>query len=84
MSTLELELYDAIKDKLGDKESKMLLELMETKVEKEVSKSTRDIATKADLAAMAAIIESKLVKWMFLFWAGTVALSGILKAVGVL
>ncbi len=39
---------------------------------------------KAELKEDIANLKSELIKWMFIFWAGTVVLSGILKAVGVL
>ena len=40
MSTAELELYEAIKPKLGEKEAQMLLRFMETKIGGEVEKGT--------------------------------------------
>lgn len=52
----------------------------ESKVDKEVEKSTTSLATKEDLAN----VKSDIVKWMFIFWAGTVALTGILKSAGLL
>ncbi len=50
MSTSELELYDVIKEKLGERESKMLLEFVGTKVSKEVSITSKVLATKEDIA----------------------------------
>ncbi len=103
--------------KLGERESKMLLEFVGTKVSKEVSITSKVLATKEDIANLKtddianlktdisnvkaelkedifnvkaelkediANLKSELIKWMFIFWAGTVVLSGILKAVGVL
>ncbi len=42
----ELKVYDAIKPKLGEEEAKMLLELIETKVD---SEATRELVTTAAL-----------------------------------
>tara|TARA_Y100001980_G_C14556866_1_gene351748 strand:+ start:13634 stop:13924 length:291 start_codon:yes stop_codon:yes gene_type:complete len=80
MSTLELELYDAIKKKLGEKESKLLLQTIESKISKDLDRSKDTLATKSDLANL----KADIIKWMFIFWAGTVALSGILKATGII
>ncbi len=85
MSTLELEFYDVIKKKLGEKESKMLLELMEQKVDKEFTKQSTGLATQTDLANL----KTDIIKWMFIFWIGTVgtimaSLIGIFKLAGVL
>ena len=81
MSTLELELYDAIKKKLGEKESKLLLQTIDSKISKDLDRSKDTLATtKSDLANL----KADIIKWMFIFWAGTVALSGILKATGII
>ncbi len=53
----ELKVYDAIKPKLGEEEAKMLLELIETKVD---SEATRELVTKAHLTAELNQTESKM------------------------
>ncbi len=53
----ELKVYDAIKPKLGEDEAKMLLELIETKVDTE---ATRELVTKAHLTAALNQTESKM------------------------
>ena len=59
------------------------------KIEKNIMKSMESLATKTDLESLAtktdlANVKTDIVKWMFIFWAGTVAISGILKGIGVL
>ncbi len=53
----ELKVYDAIKPKLGEEEAKMLLELIETKVD---SEATRELVTKAHLTAELSQVESRM------------------------
>ena len=87
MSALELELYDLIKSKLGERESRMLLEVIETKVSKEFVNAKDSLATKEDIANLKesiANVKAEIIKWMFLFWVGTIALSGLLKVIGVI
>jgi len=78
MSTT-LELYEKLKPKLGDEEARSLLEFIETTV-------TQKAATKEDLALLEqrlkleiAELKSDLIKWMFGFWIGNIAvLTGIM------
>jgi hypothetical protein len=78
MSTT-LELYEQLKPKLGDAEARSLLEFIETTV-------IQKAATKDDLALLEqrlklemAELRSDLIKWMFGFWIGNVAvLTGIM------
>ncbi|MBV6645196.1 MAG: hypothetical protein KI790_07090 [Cyclobacteriaceae bacterium] len=79
MTTVELELYDAIKAKLGDKESKLLFQTIESKVDSDFSKAKDSLATKEDLAN----VKADIIKWMFIFWVGMLgSLLGILKLIG--
>ena len=50
MTTVELELYDAVKEKIGEKESKLLLQTIETKVASDLDKIKETLATKEDMA----------------------------------
>lgn len=67
----EIDLYEILKTKLGDKEAKTLVEYVEAKVEK------KDIlATKEDIALVRqelSIAKAEIIKWMFLFWIGQLA-----------
>ena len=85
MSATQIEVYDAIKSKLGEKETKILLDYMESGAQKEVNRGTSQLATKADLAD----VKSEMIKWMFIFWIGTVltlvgSFIGIFKFAGIL
>ena len=69
MHVAEIELYEILKTKLGEKEAKTLVEYIETKVEKKVEDKRDILATKEDLAN----VKSDIIKWMFLFWIGQLA-----------
>lgn len=71
MSTLEI--YELLKPRLGDKESKALVEFVQETSRSNLEDRLRDaresMATKADLANL----KAELLKWMFLFWVGQIA-----------
>ncbi|MBI5050648.1 MAG: hypothetical protein HZC11_07235 [Nitrospirae bacterium] len=69
MQVAEIELYEILKSKLGEKEAKSLVEYIETKVEKKLDEKQDILATKADLAN----VKADIIKWMFLFWIGQLA-----------
>ncbi|KAF0146388.1 MAG: hypothetical protein FD156_56 [Nitrospirae bacterium] len=69
MHVTEIELYEILKEKVGEKEAKTLVEYIETKVEKKFEEKHDILATKTDLAN----VKSDIIKWMFLFWIGQLA-----------
>jgi hypothetical protein len=76
MQVAEIELYEILKEKIGEKEAKILVEYIETKVEKRFEEKKDLLATKADLANA----KADIIKWMFIFWAGQIgALIAILQ-----
>jgi len=83
MHVAEIELYEILKTKLGEKEAKTLVEYIEAKVEKGLDEKKDILATKQDIAHLEIKIEktrADLIKWMFLFWIGQLAsLTAILQ-----
>ena len=76
MHVAEIELYEILKGKIGEKEARTLVEYIETKVVKELEERKDTFATKQDIARLELKIESSradIIKWMFLFWIGQVA-----------
>ena len=69
MHVAEIELYEILKSKLGEKEARTLVEYIETKVEKKLDEKKDILATKVDLANL----KADIIKWMFLFWIGQLA-----------
>ena len=87
MQIAEIELYEILKSKVGEKEAKTLVEYIEAKVEKKFEDKKDILATKEDLANLKTELmvqiektRSDIIKWMFLFWIGQLAsLIAILK-----
>lgn len=87
MQVAEIELYELLKEKVGDKEAKTLVEYIEAKVEKKFDEKKDMLAGKEDLANLKAELmvqiektRSDIIKWMFLFWIGQLAsLTAIIK-----
>ena len=76
MHVAEIELYEILKTKLGEKEAKTLVEYIEAKVDKKLDEKQNILATKVDLANL----KADIIKWMFLFWIGQLAsLTAILQ-----
>ena len=64
-------MYNILKGKLGENEAKSLTEYVENKVERTFYKEKDVLATKEDLANT----KSDIIKWMFLFWIGQIAVT---------
>ncbi len=83
MQVAEIELYEILKEKVGEKEARTLVEYIEAKVEKKFEEKKDILATKQDIANLEIKIEkikSDIIKWMFIFWAGQIgALIAILE-----
>ena len=87
-----LELYEKLKPKLGEDETRALLEFVETSVQdkaatkddlERTASSSRDELHRTEAVLRKEIQEVKvdLLKWSFAFWLGAVAiLSGIMLA----
>jgi len=76
MQLAEIELYEILKSKLGEKEAKTLVEYIETKVDKKLDEKKDILATKQDIGSLEIKIEktrSDIIKWMFIFWIGQLA-----------
>lgn len=80
MQVAEIELYEILKTKLGEKEAKTLVEYIEAKVDKKLEEKKDILATKEDLANLKTELmiqiektRSDIIKWMFLFWIGQLA-----------
>jgi hypothetical protein len=69
MQVSEIQLFQILKEKIGEKEAQSLIEFVETKVEKEFDSKKDSLATKEDLAN----VRSDVIKWMFIFWVGQLA-----------
>ena len=76
MQVAEIELYEILKEKIGEKEAKTLVEYIETKVDKKFDEKKDILATKIDIEGLRTEIQkmkADIIKWMFLFWIGQLA-----------
>jgi hypothetical protein len=62
-------LYDLLSTKLGKETAENLTNFIDNKISHELESKTTIFATKEDLAKL----ESRLIKWMFSFWIGQIA-----------
>ena len=69
MQVSEIQLFQILREKIGENEAKALVEFVENKVEKEFDSKKDTLATKEDLAN----VRSDVIKWMFIFWVGQLA-----------
>ena len=60
MPVTDIEIYEALKEQIGDKPARILLEYIETKTEKEFEKKKDILATKQDIAELRADLEVKI------------------------
>lgn len=66
-----IEMYNILKGKIGENEAKALTEYVESKVERTFDKEKDVLATKEYLAN----VKSDIIKWMFIFWIGQIAVT---------
>lgn len=76
----EVQLYNVLKQKLGEKEAEALVEFVDAKLRDNNEVQSKILATKEDLAVVERRLDVKisetkaeLIKWMFIFWIGQVA-----------
>ena len=85
MSALELKVYEIFKNKLGEQDAGIVIEYFDAKAEEKYQQKKDVLLTKEDKIDMLSKIETSktdTIKWMFLFWIGTISiLSGIIIAV---
>jgi hypothetical protein len=67
----EIQLFNALKTKLGEQEAEQLVAFVKTQIQQEIHEQLPFIATKEDIAKLETKIaqtESKLILWAFVFW----------------
>ena len=75
-AALEIELYDKVRGRLSDEGARELVRFIEKKMENGFEEKKDVLATKQDIAALEvkmAQMESRLIKWMFIFLIGQAA-----------
>ncbi len=62
MASLQLQAYEILKQKFGEKDASVVIDFIEAKVEKQVESNTKHLATKGDLAD----VKSELTKTIYI------------------
>ncbi|MGB4774621.1 MAG: hypothetical protein WBP45_05585 [Daejeonella sp.] len=90
MSTISLtKLYDLLSEKVGKESAESLTVYIESKIKAEVQGNSKLLATKEDIANLKielkedianvrtelANVKAELIKWMFIFWIGQIAVT---------
>ncbi|WP_299287012.1 hypothetical protein [uncultured Mucilaginibacter sp.] len=83
MEVSEIQLFQILREKVGDEQAKTLAEYVENKIEKQFDLKKDVLATKQDinnlklemgeLRTEMANHKSEIIKWMFIFWIGQLA-----------
>lgn len=71
MSVTEIQLFQILKAKLGEKEAEQLVSFVKEEVKTEFDNKREVLATKEDLANS----KADIIKWMFIFWIGQIAVT---------
>jgi len=73
----EIQIYNALKEKLGDETAKELTQYIELKIKTEVAQETKGLATTEELLKT----KVEILRWLFASWATLMAtiIFGILK-----
>jgi hypothetical protein len=69
MIVSDIQLFNALKKKLGEEEAEQLVNFVKTEIKEELQQKTEHLSTKEDLAKM----ETKIILWAFVFWATQLA-----------
>ncbi|MGI4021011.1 MAG: hypothetical protein ACRYFA_05855 [Janthinobacterium lividum] len=83
MEVSEIQLFQILREKVGDEQAKALTEYVETKIERQFELKKDVLATKQDinnlklemgeLRTEMANHKAEIIKWMFIFWIGQLA-----------
>ncbi|HEX8462861.1 MAG TPA: hypothetical protein VF623_15615 [Segetibacter sp.] len=79
ISTTDIQLFQILKQRLGDKEAEALVSFVDSKLKENNETNLKVLATKEDIAKLEGRLEVKIaevkadmIKWMFIFWTGSI------------
>jgi hypothetical protein len=87
IATTDIQLFQILKQKLGEKEAEALVSFVDAKLKEANDQNLIVAATKEDIANLRTELKTDIanaradmIKWMFIFWIGTIGvLSGIMS-----
>ena len=68
MNSVEIKAYEVFKSKFGEKDAELVMEYFDAKADTKFVERKDILATKADISE----VKADIIKWMFIFWTGTV------------
>ncbi len=78
----DLQLFKILKERLGEKEAESLVSFVDAKLKENNDANLKILATREDLKeeigatkVLIANTKAELIKWMFIFWVGQVAVT---------
>ena len=76
----DIQLFQILKEKLGEKEAEALVDFVDTKLKENNEQNLKVVATKEDIANLRTDLKTdiannkaEIIKWMFIFWVGQMA-----------
>lgn len=69
MVVSEIQLYELLKARIGEKEATAFVEILDKRVDKKFDDAKQLLSTKEDMAN----VKADIIKWMFIFWVGQLA-----------
>ncbi len=82
ITTTDIQLFQILRQKLGDKEAEALVGFVDAKIKENNDQNLKVLATKEDISNLRTELagtKAEMIKWMFIFWVGTISvLSGIM------
>ena len=82
ITTTDIQLFQILRQKVGEQEAEALVSFVDSKIKDNNETNLRVLATKEDIAKSEGKLEvkisevkSEIIKWMFIFWIGQVAVT---------
>jgi len=79
ITTTDIQLFQILKQKIGEKEAEALVGFVDSKLRESNEGNLKTLATKEDIAKLKGELETKIaeakadtIKWMFIFWTGSI------------
>ena len=78
ITTTDIQLFQILRQKLGEQEAEALVSFVDSKIKDNNESNLKVLATKEDIGKLEVKIvdvKSEMIKWMFIFWIGQVAVT---------
>lgn len=75
ITTTDIQLFQILKEKLGEKEAEALVGFVDLKIKESNEINLKTLATKEDIARLEKLnaeTKADMIKWMFIFWTGSI------------